>query len=74
MFESNIIEENVRQQDDCRRLALLYEGSRCEIVKPFLLGLLLNGQEPLMKLLLLPLLQIVLLLNLLLVVNVHSSV
>ncbi len=74
MVERMILEENVRQQDDCRRLALLFEESRCEIAKPLLLNLLLNGQELLMMLLLLPLRQIVLLLNRLLAVNVHSLV
>lgn len=71
MVERVFLEENVRQQDDCGRLALLYEESRCEIVKPLFLNLLLNGQELLMKQLLLPLQQIVLLLNRLLAVNVH---
>lgn len=74
MVERMILEENVRQQDDCRRLALLYEESRCEIVKPLFLNLLLNEQELLMKQLLLPLRQIVLLVNRLLAVNVHSLV
>lgn len=74
MVERVILEEKVRQQDDCRRLALFGVGSRCEIARPLLLNLLLNGQALLMKLLLLPLQQIALLLNRLLAVNVHSFV